>query len=157
MRWPDPMRMTMTTQRVILMRITLMKIQMKMMRYVKPVVYPKLRHQRKMPTTNLQDTALIRIITFNLFFQEEDEMNRSKIRTPKQKVRLHCRQLYNSIYQYRNVDNIQLIDMFMHKPSKREYPDYYDVRCFIIFILLTILIRRSNKPRCLIMLITGDQ
>lgn len=54
-------------------------------------------------------------------------MDKSKIRTPKQKCRLHCRQLYNSIYQYRNIDNIQLIDMFMHKPSKRDYPDYYDV------------------------------
>ena len=60
-------------------------------------------------------------------FQEEDEMDKTKIRTPKQKCRLHCRQLYNSIYQYRNIDGIQLIDMFMHKPSKRDYPDYYDV------------------------------
>ena len=84
-------------------------------------------------------------------------MDKSKIRTPKQKVRLHCRQLYNSIYQYRNIDNIQLIDMFMHKPSKREYPDYYDVSCFIIFILLAIFLRRPNTSRCLKMLITGNQ
>ena len=54
-------------------------------------------------------------------------MDKSKIRTPGQKCRLQCRQLYNSIFQYRNVDGIQLIDMFMHKPSKRDYPDYYDV------------------------------
>ena len=54
-------------------------------------------------------------------------MDKSKIRTPGQKCRFHCRQLYNSIFQYRNIDGIQLIDMFMHKPSKRDYPDYYDV------------------------------
>ena len=59
--------------------------------------------------------------------QEEDEMDKTKIRTPRQKSRLHCRQLYNSIYQYRNIDGIQLIDMFMQKPAKRDYPDYYDV------------------------------
>ena len=54
-------------------------------------------------------------------------MDKAKVRTPKQKSRLNCRQLYNSIYQYRNIDGVQLIDMFMHKPSKRDYPDYYDV------------------------------
>ena len=58
-------------------------------------------------------------------------MDKTKIRTPKQKSRLHCRQLYNSIYQYRNIDGIQLIDMFMHKPSKRDYPDYYDVSTIV--------------------------
>ena len=63
-------------------------------------------------------------------------MDKTKIRTPKQKSRLHCRQLYNSIYQYRNIDGIQLIDMFMHKPSKRDYPDYYDVS---IIVKLNIL------------------
>ena len=64
-------------------------------------------------------------------------MDKAKVRTPKQKSRLNCRQLYNSIYQYRNIDGVQLIDMFMHKPSKRDYPDYYDVSndCSMIFIL----------------------
>ena len=70
-------------------------------------------------------------------------MDKSKIRTPKQKCRLHCRQLYNSIYQYRNIDGIQLIDMFMHKPSKRDYPDYYDVstnhQAFMIVVYCVIL------------------
>ena len=77
-------------------------------------------------------------------------MDKAKVRTPKQKSRLNCRQLYNSIYQYRNIDGVQLIDMFMHKPSKRDYPDYYDVSndcSMIIFYYLhfILLIKIQSK------------
>ena len=76
-------------------------------------------------------------------------MDKAKVRTPKQKSRLNCRQLYNSIYQYRNIDGVQLIDMFMHKPSKRDYPDYYDVSndCSMIILspLYTFLMKIQSK------------
>ena len=77
-------------------------------------------------------------------------MDKAKVRTPKQKSRLNCRQLYNSIYQYRNIDGVQLIDMFMHKPSKRDYPDYYDVSndCSMIILssfYFTFLMKIQSK------------
>ena len=76
-------------------------------------------------------------------------MDKAKVRTPKQKSRLNCRQLYNSIYQYRNIDGVQLIDMFMHKPSKRDYPDYYDVSndCSMIILssFYTFLMKIQSK------------
>ena len=71
-------------------------------------------------------------------------MDKSKIRTPGQKCRLQCRQLYNSIFQYRNVDGIQLIDMFMHKPSKRDYPDYYDVSILTDITLKPVVLLESS-------------
>ena len=80
---------------------------------------------------SLSSIFRFRLLLKYISLQEEDEMDKSKIRTPGQKCRLQCSQLYNSIFQYRNVDGIQLIDMFMHKPSKRDYPDYYDVSIFI--------------------------
>ena len=37
------------------------------------------------------------------------------------------RALYNALLNYRSPDGIQLIGMFIEKPSKRDYPDYYEV------------------------------
>lgn len=36
-------------------------------------------------------------------------------------------QLIFFIFRYRNSDGVQIIGMFMDKPSKRDYPDYYEV------------------------------
>ena len=35
--------------------------------------------------------------------------------------------LYNCILTYTNTDNIQPIGVFMEKPDRKSYPDYYDI------------------------------
>ncbi len=42
-------------------------------------------------------------------------------------ARKRMRVMYNAVLGYRNRDGIQIIGMFMEKPSKKEYPDYYEV------------------------------
>jgi len=60
--------------------------------------------------------------------EDEDEDEPLAVTTPRvvglKKV---LRALYNSIYRYRNKDGIQLIGVFIQKPSKKDYPDYYTV------------------------------
>jgi protein polybromo-1 len=41
--------------------------------------------------------------------------------------RKRLRVLYNSILNWTNTDNIQPIGVFMEKPDKKSYPDYYDI------------------------------
>jgi hypothetical protein len=35
--------------------------------------------------------------------------------------------LYNSILHWTNSDNIQPIGVFLEKPDKKTYPDYYEI------------------------------
>ena len=35
--------------------------------------------------------------------------------------------LYNAVLNHRNRDGIELVGMFMEKPSRKDYPDYYEV------------------------------
>ena len=41
--------------------------------------------------------------------------------------RKKMRILYNTLLKFENVDSIRIIDMFMEKPSRKDYPDYYEV------------------------------
>jgi len=45
----------------------------------------------------------------------------------KEHLRKKLRALFNSIYYWANSDGIQPIGVFLEKPSRKEYPDYYDI------------------------------
>lgn len=46
---------------------------------------------------------------------------------PKEPLRRRLRHLYNSVLNWTNSDNIQPIGVFMEKPDKKTYPDYYEI------------------------------
>ena len=68
---------------------------------------------------------------------DEDEINerraaeaeKSPVRSPgpKDPMKKRMQTLYNSVLNYTNRDNVNLIGMFMQKPSRKDYPDYYEV------------------------------
>jgi protein polybromo-1 len=58
--------------------------------------------------------------------QEENE-SKSPSRSPKDQMKKKLRVLYNSVLNFRSREGIQLIGMFMEKPSRKDYPDYYEV------------------------------
>ena len=57
--------------------------------------------------------------------EEDDDDEPVPARVPGLKKTL--RSLYNILYRYRSKDGIQLIGLFIEKPSKKDYPDYYTV------------------------------
>ncbi len=42
-------------------------------------------------------------------------------------ARKRMRVMYNAVLNYRNRDGTQLVGLFLEKPSKKDYPDYYEV------------------------------
>ena len=46
---------------------------------------------------------------------------------PRETLKKRLKILFNSIFQWANSDGIQPIGVFMELPSKRDYPDYYDI------------------------------
>ena len=46
---------------------------------------------------------------------------------PKESLKKRLKILFNSIFQWSNSDGIQPIGVFMELPSKKDYPDYYDI------------------------------
>lgn len=46
---------------------------------------------------------------------------------PKEQMRKRLKVLYNSILIWTNTDNIQPIGVFMEKPDRKTYPDYFDI------------------------------
>ena len=52
---------------------------------------------------------------------------KGQIKSPKDAIKKRMRVLYNTILKYTAKDGIELISMFMEKPSRIEYPDYYEV------------------------------
>lgn len=48
-------------------------------------------------------------------------------KSPKEAMRRRMKMMYNAVLKYRSKEGIELIGMFMQKPSRREYPDYYEV------------------------------
>ncbi len=46
---------------------------------------------------------------------------------PSKQARKRMRVMYNAVHNFRNEDGIPIVGMFMEKPSKKEYPDYYEV------------------------------
>ena len=45
----------------------------------------------------------------------------------KDNLKKRLKVLFNSIFQWANEDNIQPIGVFMELPSKKDYPDYYEI------------------------------
>ena len=58
---------------------------------------------------------------------EAMETVRKSPKDPKEQVRKKLRLLFNSIYYWANSDGIQPIGVFLEKPSRKDYPDYYDI------------------------------
>lgn len=56
---------------------------------------------------------------------EDDEDQEAAVQDNEQLKKM--RVLYNTMLRYRNPEGIQIIGMFMEKPSKKDYPDYYEV------------------------------
>ena len=52
---------------------------------------------------------------------------RKSPKDPKEQMRKNLRSLFNSIYYWANGEGIQPIGVFMEKPSRKDYPDYYDI------------------------------
>ena len=52
---------------------------------------------------------------------------RKSPKDPKEQMRKNLRALFNSIYYWANGEGIQPIGVFMEKPSRKDYPDYYDI------------------------------
>ena len=50
----------------------------------------------------------------------DDDDNDTNAEDPK-------RVLYSTLLKYENTAGVQIIGMFMQKPSKKDYPDYYEV------------------------------
>ena len=48
-------------------------------------------------------------------------------KSPKEAMKKRMKMMYNAVLKYQTKDGIELIGMFMEKPSRREYPDYYEV------------------------------
>ena len=46
---------------------------------------------------------------------------------PREQLRKRLKALYTSILLWTNSDNIQPIGVFMEKPDRKSYPDYYDI------------------------------
>ena len=67
--------------------------------------------------------------------EEESSDEEEDIGDPK-------RILYNTLLKYENNIGVQLIGMFMQKPSKKDYPDYYEVIHHPIGIVQFLLIRK---------------
>lgn len=53
--------------------------------------------------------------------EDEDESDESDSEVKK------MRTLYNTLLKYKSLEGIEIIGMFMEKPSKKDYPDYYEV------------------------------
>ena len=51
----------------------------------------------------------------------------SSPKDPKDAMKKRLKILFNSIFHWANADGIQPIGVFMELPSKRDYPDYYDI------------------------------
>ena len=46
---------------------------------------------------------------------------------PSEQLTKRLRTLYSSIHQWKNADGAQPIGVFLEKPSRKDYPDYYDI------------------------------
>ena len=51
----------------------------------------------------------------------------SSPKDPKDSLKKKLKVLFNSIFHWANEDNIQPIGVFMELPSKKDYPDYYEI------------------------------
>jgi len=58
---------------------------------------------------------------------EAMEAVRKSPKDPKEALRKRLRSLFNSIYYWANAEGIQPIGVFLEKPSRKDYPDYYDI------------------------------
>ena len=58
---------------------------------------------------------------------EAMETVRRSPKDPKEQLRKRLRLLFNSIYYWANSEGIQPIGVFLEKPSRKDYADYYDI------------------------------
>ena len=58
---------------------------------------------------------------------EEEDTSIEVAEAEEDKDRKNMRILYNTLLNHKNLDGVQVIGMFMEKPLKKEYPDYYEV------------------------------
>eukprot|EP00095_Tigriopus_kingsejongensis_P009080 maker-scaffold742_size103727-snap-gene-0.20 protein:Tk09080 transcript:maker-scaffold742_size103727-snap-gene-0.20-mRNA-1 annotation:"protein polybromo-1 isoform x2" len=57
---------------------------------------------------------------------EGSEANKLVIKSPRDPIRKRMRVLYNTVLNHKR-NGVQIISMFMEKPSKKDYPDYYEI------------------------------
>jgi len=55
------------------------------------------------------------------------EVKKASPKDPKDQLKKRLKVLFNSIYLWANSDNIQPIGVFLEVPSRKDYPDYYDI------------------------------
>ncbi|CAB4068399.1 PBRM1 [Lepeophtheirus salmonis] len=48
-------------------------------------------------------------------------------RSQRANTRKRMRSLYNAVLNFKTEDELSLVGMFMEKPSKKDYPDYYEI------------------------------
>ena len=56
--------------------------------------------------------------------ETSDELDEDSENDPEKK---RMRVLYNTLIRFKNTEGIRIIDMFMEKPSRKDYPDYFEV------------------------------
>ena len=56
--------------------------------------------------------------------ESSDELDEDSEKDPEKK---RMRVLYNTLIRFKNTEGIRIIDMFMEKPSRKDYPDYFEV------------------------------
>merc|ERR1712142_68312 len=57
----------------------------------------------------------------------DQETRKTSPKDPKDQLKKRLKALFNSIYHWTNSDNIQPIGVFLEVPSRKDYPDYYDI------------------------------
>jgi len=57
----------------------------------------------------------------------EVEVKKASPKDPKDQLKKKLKILFNSIYHWANSDGIQPIGVFLEIPSRKDYPDYYDI------------------------------
>jgi len=57
----------------------------------------------------------------------EPEVKKASPKDQKDQLKKKLKILFNSIYHWANADGIQPIGVFLEKPSRKDYPDYYDI------------------------------
>jgi len=59
--------------------------------------------------------------------EEVQQVQTPKLKSPREIMKKKLKILYNAILHWTNNENIQPIGVFMEKPNKRDYPDYYEI------------------------------
>lgn len=51
----------------------------------------------------------------------------SSPKSPRDQLKKRLRVLYNSVLHHKSKDGVEIVGLFMERPSRKEYPDYYEV------------------------------